>query len=255
MSHRAAPDGERRRRGLRDHRIGGPRRRPAAANRFPKRTTARGLLVLLLVITTAAPAAATDDDGQGWFLFTLQGPLPAGFRLFLEAQPRVGGDGMRQLLLRPAIGYPVTRRWSLWQGYAWTPTFEPFNGEHRSWQQSLLQFPLGPIRVVNRTRLEQRFIDGAGGVSLRARHMLRLVLPLDRRERWSLALYDEPFFTLNETGGGPATGFNQNRAYLGLARRLGENVSVELAYMAQYLRGSGDDLLSHNSVLWLDYSW
>jgi hypothetical protein len=218
---------------------------------------ARVVVFVLALMVSSLPAAGLEHDAQGWFLFTAQGPLHGDFKLFLEAQPRLGGDGMRQLILRPAAGYQITPQWSLWQGYAWTPTFHPFRVEHRSWQQSLLLSPWGRVRFVNRTRFEQRFLEGADGTSLRLRHMLRIVLPLGASQRWLLAAYDEPFFTLNDTEGGPQTGFNQNRAYLAIARRIGSHTNLELGYMAQYVRGSGsaEDVLSHNPVLWIERSW
>jgi len=204
-------------------------------------------------------SAAVESDGQGWFLATARGPIARDWRLYLEAQPRIDGDGLRQLILRPALGYQVTSVWSLWQGYGWTPSLDPFTGENRIFQQSLVETPRGelPFALTNRTRLEQRWIEDASGVSLRARHMLRAVLPIDAAPAWALVAYDEPFVTLNTTTRGPAAGFDQNRAFFGLSRTLGAGMRLEFGYLNQFVEtpSGTPDLLRHVALLWLDYGW
>ena len=122
-------------------------------------------------------------DGQVWMQGIVRVALPGRFRLWLEAQPRVGGDGIRQLLLRPAIGWQVTPSWTIWQGYGFTPSFQPWRSENRLYQESLLDHSFGALRMINRTRLEERFIEGVDGVSLRARHLLRFTHPIDGGRR------------------------------------------------------------------------
>lgn len=217
------------------------------------------VISLLLVTAASRHAAAAEQDGQAWFLTTARGPINGNWKLYLEAQPRIGGDGMRQLILRPAVGYQVTKHWSLWQGYGWTPSFDPFNDEQRIFQQSVVETPLGelPVSLTNRTRLEERWIEGVGGVSVRLRHMLRAVYPLDAAGKWALAAYDEPFVTLNDTNKGPAAGFGQNRAFFGINRALTAGVRIEVGYLNQFIDSpSGQpNVVSHNALVWLDYAW
>lgn len=226
-----------------------------ATARICGRKIARVLSAALAGVSLLVPPArAVTQDGQVWIPITARVALPSRFRLWLEAQPRIGGDGMRMLLLRPAIGYQVLPNWSVYQGYAWTPTFNSFNSENRIYQESLFDDHWGDLRLVNRTRLEERFIDGVGGTSLRLRNMLRLTHPLDQAHHWYVALSDEPFATLNDTGGGPRSGFDQNRAFLGLRYQLTPNVAIELGYLNQYSNKRAEDVSSHNALLSLDLS-
>lgn len=218
------------------------------------------LLVLgWLLIAPVSPTLAVEQDGQVWLLTTARGAIQGPWKLYLEAQPRLDGSGVRQLILRPAVGYQVTRLWSLWQGYGWTPSFDEFRDEQRSFQQSLVEMPRGrlPVALVNRTRLEQRWIENSEGTAWRLRHMLRLVYPLDMDGTWALAAYDEPFVALNSIQGGARSGFDQNRAFLGLSRSLAEGLRLEVGYLNQLVnQPSGEtDLLRHVALVWLDYLW
>lgn len=196
---------------------------------------------------------------QGWLLATAQGPLGGGWLGYLEVQPRFGRDlsELDRLLLRPAVGFRAAPWLSLWQGYAWTPLFQPrYQGEHRPWQQATVSLRRGSLEVVNRTRLEERLIQRVQGASLRARHMLRLAFPIAGSTRWYGAAFDEAFFNLNAPDGGPRSGFDQNRAFVGIGRRLNARTSIEGGYMANIVRrpGSAMDRLNHVLLVWLNFS-
>jgi hypothetical protein len=215
--------------------------------------------VIVVLLCLAAPAWGLDEDEQAWVLVTARGSIHGRWKLYLEAQPRFDETGTRQLLLRPAVGYQVTPQWSLWQGYGWTPSFDDFRDEQRSFQQSLVETPRGflPVTLVNRTRLEQRWIEDSDGTAWRLRHMLRLVYPLDDDGTWALAAYDEPFVALNSVSDGPRSGFDQNRAFAGINRALGYGFRLELGYLNQFVnqRGGQSDLVRHVGLVWLDYVW
>lgn len=220
------------------------------------------LVALAGALLLPSAAMALVQDGQAWFLATAHGSIGGNWKLYLEAQPRVGGgpseDGIQQLLLRPAIGYQITPTWSLWQGYAWTPSFHPDKDENRIYQQSLVETPreILPVSLVNRTRLEERWIQGASNVSFRLRHMLKAVYPLTDDGVWALVGYDELFVNLDSSKGGPSSGFNQNRVFFGVDYVVMEGVKLEVGYMNQYLHASGkEDGMNHNGVMQIDYAW
>jgi hypothetical protein len=138
---------------------------------------------------------------------------------------------MERLLVRPAIGIQLSPVVSIWAGYAWTPSFNPsFRDEQRPFQQFLAEHRLGVASLVNRFRLEERFIGAAQGVSLRVRHMLRGVIRFAPDSPWGIAVYDELFFTLNSIANGPLAGFDQNRAFFGLNLKIAE-WQFEVGYM------------------------
>lgn len=195
-----------------------------------------GLLCTMILISSTA--FAQDTDSQFWTLITLNGRFKGGWRLYTEVQPRWGNNygATSQLLLRPAVGYQIKPNLSVWLGYAWTPSFLPeFNSEDRYFQQFLLEDSYPGLDMINRFRLEQRAISGAGATSLRFRHMLRLSRPLEKTKRWAAVFYNELFWNLNTTPNGPEEGFDQNRAYFGFAYQVTRRTRLELGYLANFV--------------------
>ncbi|MDX1934552.1 MAG: DUF2490 domain-containing protein [Capsulimonadales bacterium] len=202
--------------------------------------------LLLLGVLSSAPVAAQETDGQQWTLLTFNARVGDRMRLYLEVQPRLGYDyrSLDRLLLRPAFGYQVHRNVSIWLGYGWTPTFQPeFRHEGRWFQQVLVENRFPTLDLVNRTRLEQRSIAGAGARADRLRHLVRVAYPLTRDRRWAAVWYDEIFWNLNDTPRGPQAGFDQNRVYFGLAHSPSRHVRYEIGYLPTFLnppRGGRD---------------
>ncbi len=197
-----------------------------------------GALLLAGLLLAPSPAAAVDTDFQEWSLFMVQKDLGKRWIGYFEVQPRFGNDvsELDRLIVRPAVGYRINPNISIWQGYGYTPQFAPaFRGEHRSFQQLLAEHDLGTGRIINRTRLEQRFIDDAGGTSVRLRHMVRLTHPIGRSKRWSWVGYNEFFFNLNSVSAGPQAGFDQNRVFVGVNRKVNQRLLLEAGYLADFI--------------------
>ncbi len=201
------------------------------------------LLTALAAVTFCAalmPRAARADetDSQLWTLLTVNKRFQNGVRLYGEVQPRVGNhfSDVTQLLIRPAVGYQVSPTVSLWLGYGWTPSFKPrYVNEHRIFQQVLVENRYANFDMTNRTRLEERFISGAGETAYRFRHQIRFYKPLDAQKRWGAVASDELFIHLNTTPGGPQAGFDQNRPFIGLARQINKHARLEAGYQATTL--------------------
>lgn len=187
-------------------------------------------------------ACALDEDFQAWLLTTATGPtqLSDDLRWYVEVQPRVGRDmeHIERLLLRTALTYRFAGGWSLWAGYAWTPTFHNagyknvFEQEHRVWSQAQHEEKYDLASDMLRIRLEQRFIDGVGSVSNRLRILYRLSSndPIVLGTR--LTGYNELFLNLNETSG-PRSGFDRNRLFLGPYWTDGM-VRIEAGYINEF---------------------
>ena len=154
------------------------------------------------------------------------------------------------------LGYYPKPWWGLYLGYGWQPSFNDFRNENRIYQESLVDRYVGDLRIINRTRLEERFIEDVEGMSMRVRHMLRMVYPLERSKHWFIAGQLEPFFNLYDRTNGPVGGFDQNRAYAGIRYQFTKAVAVELGYMNQYInKPPGDEnVSSNNAVVTLDFS-
>ena len=213
-------------------------------------------LVLGMVTLWGSPARAVSD-AQVWVPIQARIRLNDRFRVWLEGQQRMGGNGMRQEIIRSAIGYYPKPYWGIYLGYGWQPSFNDFRNENRIYQESLFDNYVGNLRIMNRSRLEERFIEDVEGVSMRVRHQLRMTYPLERSKHWFIAAQDEPFVTLNDRlPGGPVGGFDQNRAYVGIRYQFTKAVALELGYMNQYINKppGEENVSSNNAVVTLDLS-
>jgi len=223
-----------------------------------------GGVLLLLVMSgteTAIVRADTMHDGQFWFpLYNRFSPSDK-VRGWFEINPRFGNDmsEIHQLLIRPALGYQITPGVSLWQGYAWVTNYESrFTDEHRLYQQLSYRRKFEGWNIFSRTRTEQRFIRDARGVSLRAREFLRMNVPLNDRKQWSFVLYDEIFVSLNATRNGPRSGFDQNRLFIGLNRKITPHLSMDFGYQNQSINTSGPrvaDVMNHILLIQWFIDW
>lgn len=230
--------------------------------RLIQRTRCWSVLLLLAVLTIgpSRSAEAAETDWQEWTLFIVQGDFSKKWRGYFEVQPRLGDDmsRMERLIVRPAIGYRIRDNVSVWAGYGWTPLISPdFDHEHRAFQQLLVEGKVGEAGLTNRTRLEQRVIDGVDGTSVRLRHQVRLAQPLDRQKRWAFILYDELFWNLNSTSNGPESGFDQNRIFVGLNRTVNRHLRLEGGYLLNSIDAprTGDNRRIHAIVTTVTWQW
>ena len=167
------------------------------------------------------------------------GQLSDNWRVHLELQPRVLSDAseLGLTIVRTAIGRRLHPSVTAWIGHAWVPrTLGPATvHEQRLWQQlSLALPPAAGWTPSARVRLEQRWQDPWVDTSHRLRLMLRAQRPLAPAGPWSIALYNETMLTLDDTSDGPGRGFDRNRVYGGLVRRLSPLFSAELGYVWEH---------------------
>lgn len=209
--------------------------------------------MLILCISVSNARATTDFDGQYWVPFYLTFPLSDTWKGYFEVNPRVGDSlsEFDQLLIRPALGYVVTPRLSLWQGYAWVTNYRPeFRGEHRIFQQLVYTRKFSSFHIMNRSRLEERIIQRGQGTGIRARTMLRANIPLESAPLWSFVVYDEIFVNLTTVGNGPLGGFDQNRLFLGFNRTLTPEIKMDIGYQNQAINNRSDGLVNRvNHIL------
>lgn len=226
-----------------------------------KRTLA-GLAIVSVLASGFAPSARAEDRSvenrlQNWDSVTLRAPISPDhkWQVFMEAQPRIGNDST-VLVLRPALGYQLTKHFSLWQGYAWQPTFRPeFKNENRIFQQALYETKIRKLSFTNRTRLEERWIEGADGTATRARDQIKFSYPLTRSGRLSVVTSEELFVNLNSVDGGPHGGFDQNRVFAGLNCKLNKISNLEFGYMNQFAnRHNARDRMNHILMLTLNFN-
>lgn len=187
-------------------------------------------------------------DSGTWFAVSVTGKLPqsindakGSWRLWTDGQLRFGDDSGRfsQGLIRPGVGYALNRAWSLWAGYAYIRTDQPYarnpSNENRIWEQASWQKLFGRTDLSSRTRLEQRFHSAGSGTGVRLREMGKLMQPLGTKKMWLVVFYDEMFINLNSTNFGAKSGADRNRAFLGPGINLSGSIRAEFGYMNQYI--------------------
>ena len=195
-----------------------------------------GLSIIVFLSGAKGTADGSPHDFQLWSPVYLTYNYSDKIQGWYEVQPRFGDNvsQVNQLLLRTALGYRVTKFWSLWQGYAWTPSFVPrFISENRIYQQLLYLREFPTFKVMSRTRFEQRWIQNVPGTALRFRELLRGRFPLDHERIWGIIVQDEIFFNFNSPTNGPDAGLDQNRFFLGLNKRINQHVHVDGGYQLQ----------------------
>ncbi|MCX8048282.1 MAG: DUF2490 domain-containing protein [Methylohalobius sp.] len=215
-------------------------------------------LSAFLLLFSAIGQAETQEDFRLWSNVTAVTNLGrvderlARWRLWTEVQNRwrdMAKDAdLDQLLVRLGLGYALTGQLTAWAGYGYIPTFTPADkvvNEHRLWQQLLWVESFGPWHFSSRTRLEERFIEGAKELLWRYRQFVRLSYPLSLDLPVSLVLWDEVFFHLNSASPAIQSGFDQNRAFLGIGWQPVPTTRIEAGYLNQFLDLPTLDRVNH----------
>lgn len=212
------------------------------------------------MLAMAAPSAAADQDPQFWGQATASGPIAGRVIVWLEGQARAGPDGpdgVRQTLVRPALGLRIGKEGSVQLGYAHvqTGTSRRLATEHRIWQQLAYAIAApGRASVTGRTRLEQRDLPGAGGLALRLRQQVHLAVPIGGKGLAAI-LWTEPFLNLNAPRPELRTGLDRWRTQLGARLPLTREVALEPGYLLQYVPRRGQDQVDHVAVIGFAIRW
>ena len=209
------------------------------------------------------PSYAVENDLGLWSAVNINAPITEKFQSKFQFSPRWVDNitDFNQFILHALLGYKFNKHFSFFQGYAWSTTYIPhFKREQRPYQELNFYHDVKKLSLEHRFRFEERFLQDIEGITLRGRYRLKGIYPLDKNRKWSLIAFDELFLNFNSHFGGPQRGIDQNRIYIGLNRRLNENVSLEGGYQLQQRFTSGpsnpykQDLLNHFLVVYLNFS-
>ena len=193
-----------------------------------------------------------EDDLGLWAPVYIKMPLTEKIKSNLEINPRIQENvtHINQLLVRPSLGYQLTKDLSVWQGYGWVTNYIPrFVREQRIWQQILHEKNFSKFVLTNRFRFEERLIQDVEGVSLRGRYLLRTLYPVSKNKLWSLVLSDELFVNLNAHHDGPQVGVDQNRLFVGVNKKINKNINIEGGYQLQYINSLSPHIDKLNHII------
>jgi hypothetical protein len=209
------------------------------------------LISLILCTFVTNLQAEVEEDGAFWINLNAQGKLHVeNLNWYAEYQPRWRQEGkhLDVSILRPAISYAINQNTSIWLGYAnvrFHPSGRSSREENRLWQQFLYKFePIDNVFMQSRTRFEQRHFENASDTGYRLRQLFRVSVPLSASP-YSLVLWDEYFIHVNDTDWGAVSGFDQNRAFLGVNAKINQQVALEVGYLNQYINTRNVDRENH----------
>ena len=146
-----------------------------------------------------------------------------------------------QLYIQPSIIYKFYPDFNVAASYTYqrnNPLTGDYSNEHRLWQQSIFSRSFKKIRMTNRFRLEERFIQnrttGEYPLSTRLRYQMGFSLPLQGKtldvKEFYLNAYNEFYFSL--TGAKNAT-YSENWTYSGIGYRASNSTRIEMGYLLQ----------------------
>jgi hypothetical protein len=214
-------------------------------------------LTLLAFLFVPAAHAQFTDSGL-WFSASGTGKLPqqmndakGSWRLWTDGQLRLGDNMSRfsQGLIRPGVGYALNPAWTVWLGYAYIRTDQPYaktpSNEQRVWEQLSWQRLIGRTDLSSRTRLEERFHSAGSDTGVRFRELGKVMHPLGKGV-WLISVYDEIFVNLNTANFGPKAGADRNRFFAGPGFNVGPPLRFEVGYLNQYtFNNNGPDRIDN----------
>jgi len=208
---------------------------------------------------------------NGWLVYNGNHKLSDKWGLHLELQwrrSRIVLDN-QQLLTRVGLNYYLNGQVSITAGYCYAITY-PYGAfaakcmfpENRIWEQINLKSSIGIVEVINRFRLEQRYINspvledgiyepGDAVYTNRARALIRFYVPLKGKTIEDRSCYVSGF---NEVyiNFGKNVGFNildQNRVYLGIGYKMPKVGRLEIGYLNQLILKSDGIKVEKNHTI------
>ena len=200
---------------------------------------------MLLAATLAAwqpsKARAGEEDTQFWLNAIATGQIGEGTTLTLDATQRWRGDdevGNDQQTVRVTVEQRVAENARLGGGIMLFDTAGLT--EIRTHQQAT--FTLG--RIEARTRLEQRFFDGADRMELRLRQRVTYNQPI--AEDWRASAGVEWLGIVQSRRRDEGTSTEQWRFQAALVHRVSERLDVGAIYwLVSFPRGNRPERISH----------
>lgn len=219
------------------------------------------LFLLLQSFNTIKTYAQTLNQYTGWFAVYHKQKIAGNWSCFFDGQYRTDNQFSKTsaYLLRPGISYSVNKSQTAAAGYAFFGSYadgiisRTFYAENRIWEQYQLKTKVGKATLVNRLRLEQRFINAKdGGFSQRLRYYIRNQIPLVRldssfKKGTYIALQNELFVNVQHKERAGNSFLNQNRSYISFGYRFSKKLDAELGY--QFIYSKDAEANSRNNVL------
>jgi hypothetical protein len=195
------------------------------------------LFTAALTCLTSMPGIANAGTIQPWPDVIISAPVAKGWLVSGEIIGRIADNAHpSQIETRAQVGHVFSKRFTGWVGWVHFANYVPraANGredqlvEQLNWSVATA----GPLRLLTRTRLEQRFVRGIDETSWRWRQQVRVTYALGGKKAPSAVLWSEPFLSLNKTAG-QSHALDQLRTFVGISVPISPNVDFECGYLNQ----------------------
>ncbi|MFN7179838.1 DUF2490 domain-containing protein [Hyphomonas sp.] len=216
----------------------------------------RTCLALAAIASAAAPAALAEN--QIWTSLDLEkqsGTNPRiEYQLNTELRYQPDGD-LDTIEIRPGVRYRLKNQLDLSGGYLYASSRRdgPDQREHRLWQQLGYDvFKAGDWEFSGRTRIEERWREGADGIGYRLRQRFGVSHPVPGTEL-QFDLNSEAFIVLNDTGW-TRSGVQENRARATVEWETGKGLEWSAGYLNQFRNGTNGSADETNHHLYIGLS-
>ena len=233
-------------------------------------------ILLIQQISVGQVKRQYTTNYNGWYTYTGSHKLSDKWGLHLELQWRrynVILDN-QQLLLRAGFNYYLNSQVTFTAGYCFVQTY-PYGTfaskamfpENRIWEQLNLKTAIGAVEMINRLRLEQRYVyppviengeyvPGDDVYVNRVREMIRFSVPFKGKtiedRSWFASAYSEVFINF-----GKNVGYNlldQHRGYIGLGYKMPKLGRLEIGYLNQLVLKSDGVKIERNHTVVISIS-
>jgi len=213
---------------------------------------------LALLIISRTVYAEVERDDRIWLTYQADYNLSPQLKAMIQIQPywRNEGSHRDQITIRPGLYYQVSNRVYIGGGYAYNLGFNNNNQhthEQRLWEDiGVTLFEDNSYKVQERTRFEHRQFEHQGEMSTGLRQLVKVSFQLS--PIYSGIISDEAYFNLNKTAQ-VQSGFDQNRLFLGVGRKIFTATNLEVGYLNQYVAISSPDRINHVIAINLSQSF
>ena len=208
------------------------------------------LLAALCAAWQPSITQAQDEDVQLWIYAVATGDLDDNTRLTLDSSARWREQrrGDEQQTVRFNIEQEVTDSIRIGGGLG------VFDAGGLTEVRPHQEFTFTSGRLAARTRIEERFFDGADRMELRFRQRLRYSLPLG--DDFDTRLDGEYFNLVQTQNRNPDAARDQWRGRMEIGWKAGKNLRLSLAYLAIYTpTPNAPDPLNHVPQAWIEYKF
>ncbi len=232
---------------------------------FIKKILLITLCISIFYTSEAQTKRIFGTNNNGWIMYFGDHKISDKWGVHLEAQVRRSDiiKSQQQLLLRTGVNYHFNPQAFATLGYAFVETY-PYGAqpaksafpENRFWEQIQVKNQVGFVELINRFRLEQRYVNapvptaigstifepGDAVYTNRFRMLNRISIPFKGKKIEDKSLYISTYYELFVNFGKKVTFniFDQNRAYIALGYKISKVGKLEIGYLNQLIfKGDG----------------